>query len=78
MLFEMNDSVIQSHSLILAEIGAHDQTRSVKPMGAVHNNHLVRIVFVILFHIIDDRRNDSLVNLRSMSSCGNLQINDLV
>ena len=74
----MNDGVIQGHSLILAEIGTHDQSRSVIPMGAVHNNHLVRVVFVELFHRIDDRRNDTLINLCSMTLRGNLQIDDLV
>ena len=78
VLFEMNDSVIQSHSLILAEIGTHDQSRSVISMGAVHNNHLVRIVFVVLFHIIDDRSNDIVINLCSMTLRGDLQIDDLV
>ena len=78
VLFEMNDSVIQSHSLILAEIGTYDQSRSVISMGAVHNNHLVRIVFVVLFHIIDDRSNDSVINLCSMTLRGDLQIDDLV
>lgn len=47
-------------------------------MGAVHNNHLVRIVFVVLFHIIDDRSNDSVINLCSMTLRGDLQIDDLV
>ena len=77
MLPEMNDGFVHGHFVILAEIGAHDQARSVEPVGAVHDNHLLRVIFVELLHDIDNRPNDTLINRRSMTLQRNLQVGNL-
>ena len=73
----MSDGFVYGHSVILAEIGTHDQPRSVKPVGAVYDNHLLRVVFVELLHTIDNRPNDTLIDRRSMTFKRNLQIGNL-